>query len=185
MARATDLTTQTPLTGNPNPLTPLTGNPNFKPEMTSSSQLYTKGDTPLLSTHCFTGGMFKSTSELQADRSLKCLNHWEYRQIHNYVTNPQRHKRLTKPLTPFKTVCFMVSTSTKNISSTYTCLQASDVWKPDKHKRFWETALKTSFSKNQWLQACVFAHKCAKNTRLKEASFKLLTDWYNTPTKIH
>lgn len=55
----------------------------------------------------------------------------------------------------------------------------------NKHKEFWESALNTTFSDDQWLHACVFVNKYAISTRLQETSYKLLTNLYNTPIKIN
>lgn len=53
------------------------------------------------------------------------------------------------------------------------CLQ-----EPNRHKMFWETALNVSFTKDQWLQACVLANKCAISTRLQETNY-----WHKDPPK--
>lgn len=76
------------LTTSPGPLTPLTANPDFIPGMNSSIQLHCNRNSPLLAEHCFAGNKIKPLSELQTEMGLSSLNHWEYRQIHDYVMSP-------------------------------------------------------------------------------------------------
>lgn len=124
---------------------------------------------------------------MQTKKGLSALNHWDYRQIHSYVMGLQRYQHFQRPLTPLKSTCFMAHTSEKNISLVYTWLQASTLQEPNKYKEFWETALKITFTKDQWLQACVFAHKCSISTRLQETSFSKTSSLNELvqPIKIH
>lgn len=40
------------------------------------------------------------------------------------------------------------------------------------------------FSDSQWINACILAHKCSISTWLHETSYKILTNWYTTPSKL-
>lgn len=172
------------LTSSLGPLTPLTTNPDFPSGMDGSIQSLYNRNTPLLVAHCLKNNKIKSQADLRKEIGQTPLHFKEYQQIHDFIMNTQRQKHFFRPLTPFKTICFLASTTTKNISLTYTWLQSSDLQESNRHKTFWESTLNKPITKDQWLQACVFPHKCAISVRLQETSFKILTNWYITPNKF-
>lgn len=173
------------LTSSLGPLTPLTTNPDFPSGMDGSIQSLYNRNTPLLVAHCLKNNKIKSQADLQKEIGQTPLHFKEFQQIHDFIMNTQRQKHFLRPLTPFETICFLASTTTKNISLTYTWLQSSNLQESNRHKTFWESTLNKPITKDQWLQACVFPHKCAISVRLQETSFKILTNWYITPNKLH
>lgn len=108
-----------------------------------------------------------------------------YCQIHSFVSNPNKRTLYIKPLSSLEVVCLAAGNMEKTISLAYAWLQCPGTTETNKHKRFWENALNTTFSNDQWLNACIFAHKCSMSTRHQETSYKFLTNWYNTTSKIH
>lgn len=56
---------------------------------------------------------------------------------------------------------------------------------PNRHRKEWKIALKMTFSEEQWLNACNLAHKCSISSSIQETSYKILTNWYFTPAKLH
>lgn len=54
-----------------------------------------------------------------------------------------------------------------------------------KHREDWELALKTTFTDDQWRNAFILAHKCSISSSIQEISYKLLTNCYFTPAKLH
>lgn len=54
-----------------------------------------------------------------------------------------------------------------------------------KHRKEWELAFKTTFTDEQWFNACTLAHKCSIGANIQETLYKILTNWYLTPAKLH
>lgn len=67
----------------------------------------------------------------------------------------------------------------------YNWLQSNLGYSTSKHRKVWESAFKTTFTDDQWLNACILAHKCSISSSYQETSYKLLTNWYFTPAKLH
>lgn len=73
----------------------------------------------------------------------------------------------------------------KATSLIYSWLQTRQDKQQSRHKKEWETVLKKSFTEVQWNNACILAHKCSISTSTQETSYKVLTNWYFTPARLH
>lgn len=73
----------------------------------------------------------------------------------------------------------------KATSIAYSWLQQTNPNSEDRFRNNRSNVLQTNISDNQWEKACILAHKCSISTKMWETSYKLLTDWYATPAKLH
>lgn len=84
-----------------------------------------------------------------------------------------------------ESVCLEGAEIRKATSLAYTWLQDTKQPAVDRFREHWNRELNVELSEQQWQRACILAHKCSLSTRMQETGYKLLTQWYTTPTKLH
>lgn len=84
-----------------------------------------------------------------------------------------------------ESVCLEGAEIRKATSLAYTWLQDTKQPAMDRFREHWNRELNVELSEQQWQRACILAHKCSLSTRMQETGYKLLTQWYATPTKLH
>lgn len=110
---------------------------------------------------------------------------WTYFQIRSYVNSASRRDHFSRPMTDLETICSQGEQLQKATSITYKWLQSHTPERTDRFRKHWSAALNRTFTDKQWTKACILAHKCSISTKMQETSYKLLTDWYVTPAKLH
>lgn len=113
------------------------------------------------------------------------LRQWTYFQICSYLGKFRHPQDLHRTLTDLESACYKKAPLKKATSLAYSWLQRPGVVAPSDHWRKWSEDLDIEISDEQWRQACVLAHTCSISSKLQETSYKLLTRWYITPTKLH
>lgn len=173
------------LASSPGPLTPLVKNREFALGHTTKSFPHRDDKTPLTVAHCLEIGRLKTFTKLQTELQAKHFTHWQYRQLHDYILCPANKEKFLREQTSFEKVCLAGEQVHKATSLIYSWLRPSQDNHQSKHKLEWETALQKSFTDTQWNNACILAHKCSISTSNQETSYKILTNWYFTPARLH
>lgn len=70
-------------------------------------------------------------------------------------------------------------------SIAYSWLQYPEAAEADGHRRKWSEELQEEITDKHWRYACILTHKCSISTKMQETDYKLLTQWYYTPDKLH
>lgn len=102
-----------------------------------------------------------------------------------YVHCTANRQQFLREQTRFEQLCITGEQVSKATSLMYGWLQTNQNRQPSRHKKEWETALKKSFTDEQWENACILAHKCSISAGTQETSYKVLTNWYFTPARLH
>lgn len=73
----------------------------------------------------------------------------------------------------------------RTTSLAYTWIHCPKRTSTARPRESWSKELGVVLTDKQWERACILAHKCSLSTRTQETSYKLLTQWYATPAKLH
>lgn len=137
------------------PLTPLQDNPDFLPGVRNRSLRSKNTNKSLLAMDCFYNQDFRDFTDF------------------------------SRPLTELEAVCKTGEPIPKVTSLAYSWIQNGASANGHGFRESWSTALGMSLLEVQWRKACIFAHKCSLSTSTQETAYKLLTQWYATPVKLH
>lgn len=110
---------------------------------------------------------------------------WTYFQVHGYVNNNLCKGNFSRPLTELESVCLEGEQIQKATSVSYAWIQKSNEPSVDRFRESWSEDLHMVITDSQWQRACIFSHKCSLSSRMQEIAFKILTQWYATPAKLH
>lgn len=167
------------------PLTPLQNNPNFPPGMGNRSLQANDTNKPLLASQCFHNQEFRDFTDLKHTNKLPDLQLWTYFQCRSFLNRTQRKQNFNRPLTELESVCQTEEPISKVTSLAYRWIQDGEDKGEGDLRESWSRALGIPLTTSQWMKACVFAHKCSLSTKTQETAYKLLTQWYATPVKLH
>lgn len=167
------------------PLTPLQNNPDFLPGVGNRFLQSVDTNRPLLAMHCFHNLEFRNFTDIKITNKLPDLPLWTYFQFRSYLNNTLRKHNFNRPLTELESICQTEEPIPKVTSLAYRWIQDGENRCEEDLRESWSKALDTPLSVSQWKKACIFTHKCSLSTRTQETAYKLLTQWYATPVKLH
>ncbi|CAH2283774.1 Hypothetical predicted protein, partial [Pelobates cultripes] len=131
------------------------------------------------------GGALIPLRELLQDRKPTLIERFRYHQLTHFHDPVARQLQLTRPLLPFKDICSKGEDLHRNISLLYALLQLAEITPPMKFQSLWEEALHTLFTPQEWDEKAMYTVLSSRCARYQEINYKILTQWYDTPQKIH
>lgn len=110
---------------------------------------------------------------------------WTYRQIRHFLETQAHQTCWTRQLTPFEALCYHKSPQRHLISLIYTLLSENLAHTLAPSQVSWNRDLQTQLTKEDWIKIHEYAHKGSLNVAIQENSYKAITRWYRTPSRLH
>lgn len=169
----------------PSPLTPMIGNPAFSPGMSDPRFQELKGSDKYQLRHFIQNGQWMSRKTVIDDPSLVCLSFWQRLQLAHFITAQPSPAPYLRPLTSFEQLCLEQEPARHTISITYQLLLTPPKGYRPPYIAKWERDLGIQLSERQVERIIRFTYKTSICANQQEAGFKVLSQWYYTPVRIH
>lgn len=178
------LFTHAKLTSCNSPLRPILGTPDFTPGYLDPvfRSLRERGYSQ--SSHFSANGRWPTVEELMNPVGQYCLDFWRALQLKHYLSTLPAPEGTEQTLMTFEALCTEEGTLPHALSVTYHLLTTP----PENHQipalGAWERDMQCTFSPRQKQNIIIFTFKSSICTKIQETNFKILSRWYNTPTKL-
>lgn len=172
-------------TPHPGPMTPLVRNPDFLPGLALRDLHRESCTAPIRAHHFFQNGELLPHQAMAAKLTEYNIPFYKYLQLRHFFTDAKSISLWYRERTPFELLCDSSEPQRHVISTVYTFLFSNCKIKDDKLIRRWESELSIDLTSTEWERIHNHIHKGSINVSTQENRYKIFTNWYRTPDKIH
>lgn len=110
---------------------------------------------------------------------------WYHTLLSHYLLALDRKIKVSRPLSPFETLCTKQSPQSHLIATLHSLLFSEVPSNSGWACKTWENKLSLVLSPEEWERVYLSIHKGSVNVSTQENGYKIQTHWYRTPSLIH